>query len=183
MTYNELIILMTIIFSIITLFICTGVLLKRKYAFFIEEMIIYIFYIIFLVMQYKFKFYVNPLIIFLVIISFIGHSLIGEYLNVYTSSKYFDRFLHAFGSLALSLFFYSILDKLTIHSMNSQFYVSTFVATIGISLGCIFEVFEFILDTTSNSKNQHGLKDTNFDMISDIIGATIAGLISNLILF
>ena len=55
------------------------------------------------------------------------------------------------------------------------------MATIGISLGCIYEIYEFILDSTTNSFNQHGLKDTNFDLISDVIGSLIAGIVSMLI--
>lgn len=182
MIYNQVIILMSILFFIVILFTCIGELMKKKYPFFFGNIIICILYFIFLIAQYRYKFYVNLIIISLVLITFIGHSLIGQYLNVYKSSKYYDRFLHAFGSLSFSLFFYSIINNITLHPTKSKFYVSIFVATIGISLGCIFEVCEFILDSTTNSKNQHGLKDTNFDMISDIIGATIAGIVAGLII-
>ena len=57
------------------------------------------------------------------------------------------------------------------------------MATIGISLGCIFEIYEFILDSNANSNNQHGLTGTNFDLISDVIGSIIAGIASILIFF
>ena len=84
---------------------------------------------------------------------------------------------------SFSLFFYSILDKITVPTIYSKFYVSIFVVNIGISLGCIFEIYEFILDSTTNSYNQHGLKDTNFDLISDVIGSIIAGIVSMSIFF
>lgn len=181
MSYNKLLALMTIIFSIAILLTCIAVLKKKKYFFFFETIATYIYYLIFLIVQYKLKFRVRAFIILLVLISLIGHHIIGQYLNVYNRSKHYDRFLHAFGSFTFSLFYYSILDKITPHVIYPKFYVAIFVATIGISLGCIFEIYEFILDTTNNLNNQHGLRDTNFDLISNIIGATIAGIVALLI--
>ena len=53
--------------------------------------------------------------------------------------------------------------------------------TLGISLGVLLEMEELLHDTFSKSKGQHGLKDTNFDLIANIIGAILAGLISSFI--
>ena len=183
MEYNNLLVIMTIIFSIVILFTGIAVFKKKKYNFLIENIITYISYLIFLIVQYKLKFHVMAFIILLVLITIIGNNLIGNCLNVYNRSKYYDRFLHAFGSFSFSLFFYSILDKIIIHTIYPKLYVSIFVTTIGISLGCIFEIYEFILDSTTNSNNQHGLTDTNFDLISDVIGAIIAGIVSMSIFF
>ena len=183
MEYNKLLIFMTIIFSIVTLFTSIAVFNKKKYNFLIENLVTYISYLIFLVIQYNLKFHVSIFIILLVLITIIGNNLIGNYLNVYNSSKHYDRFLHALGSFSFSLFFYSILDKVTMLTIYPHFYVSIFVASIGISLGCIYEIYEFILDSTTKSNNQHGLKDTNFDLISDVIGSTIAGIVSISIFF
>ncbi len=181
MEYNNLLVIMTTIFSLIILFTDIAVFKKKKYNFLIENIITYTFYLIFLIVQYKLKFHVMAFIILLVLITIIGNNLIGNCLNVYNCSKHYDRYLHAFGSFSFSLFFYSILDKIIVPTIYSTFYVSIFVATIGISLGCIYEIYEFILDSTTNSFNQHGLKDTNFDLISDVIGSLIAGIVSMLI--
>ena len=183
MEYNELLVIITIIFSIVILFTSIAVFKKKKYNFLIENIVTYIFYLIFLIVQYKFKFHVMDFIVLLVLVTIIGNNLIGNCLNVYNISKYYDRLLHAFGSFSFSLFFYSILDKITVPTIYSKFYISIFVATIGISLGCIFEIYEFILDSNTNSNNQHGLTDTNFDLISDVIGSIIAGIASILIFF
>lgn len=182
MEYHQLLVIMTAIFSFVTLFTSIGLLIKKKYRFFIENIVSYIFYLIFLILQYKLRFQINAFIIMLVLITFIGNNLVGQYLDLYNSSKYYDRFLHAFGSFSFSIFFYLILEKITIHMISPKFYNSILIAMIGISLGCIFEIYEFISDSTSTSnlKNQHGLKDTNFDLISDIIGSVIAGIISSL---
>lgn len=178
MGYNELLMIMTIIFSIVILFTSIAVFNKKQYNFLVENIVTYICYLIFLIMQYKLKFHVMVFIVLLVLITIIGNNLIGNYLNVYNSSKHYDRFLHALGSFSFSLFFYSILDKITIHTIYPKFYVSIFIITLGISLGCIYEIYEFILDSTTKLNNQHGLKDTNFDLISDVIGSIIAGIVS-----
>ena len=63
----------------------------------------------------------------------------------------------------------------------SKVYICIFIATIGISLGCIFEILEFILDSNSKpneQRNQHGPIDTDFDLISNVIGSVIAGVAS-----
>lgn len=178
MGYNSLIILMTIIFSTVTMFICISLFIKKKYKMLPETIAIYILYIIFLLIQYKLNFQVRPIIIMLVLITCIGNSLIGKYLNVYNTSKYYDRFLHAFGAFSFSLFYYSILDNVIEHTIYPKAYISIFVASIGISLCCIFEIYEFIIDSITTSYNQPGLKDTNFDLISDVIGSVLAGIIS-----
>lgn len=183
MGYNGLLTFMTVLFSFITLFTSISLFKQKKYNLLAENIASYILYLIFLIIQYKLKFHVNAFIILLVLITITGNNLIGNCLNVYNHSKYYDRFLHAFGSFSFALFYYSILAKITVHTIYPKFYVSIFVAAIGISLGCIFEIYEFIMDSTTNSKNQHVLKDTNFDLISDIIGSAIAGIASLSILF
>lgn len=181
MEYNQLLMVITVIFSIIIFSICISIVIKKKYNLLTENIVNYIFYLSFLFTQYKLKIQVNAYIIMLILITIVGNNLIGIYLNLYNRSKHFDRFLHAFGSFSFSLFYYSILDKVSIHITSPKYYVAIFVATIGISLGCLYEIFEFILDSMTNSKNQHGLTDTNFDLISDVIGSIIAGIASFLI--
>ena len=110
MEYNELLVIITIIFSIVILFTSIAVFKKKKYNFLIENIVTYIFYLIFLIVQYKFKFHVMDFIVLLVLVTIIGNNLIGNCLNVYNISKYYDRFLHALGSFSFSLLFYSILD-------------------------------------------------------------------------
>ncbi|MFT9057152.1 MAG: hypothetical protein ABF449_11180, partial [Ethanoligenens sp.] len=70
------------------------------------------------------------------------------------------------------------ISHYTGYVLSSKIYKAGFVATIGISLGCLFEIYEFILDSISHSNHQHGLTDTNFDLISDVIGAVIAGIVA-----
>lgn len=180
MGYNQLLILMTVIFSLVTLFIIIALIIKKQYPFLIVNIVTYVSYIAFLIVQYMMDFQVETYIIVFVLITIIGNNLIGQFLNFYITSQYYDRYLHLFGSFSFALFFYSMLDKIIIPDIRSKIYISIFVASIGISLGCILEIGEFIMDikNNSNKKNQHGLKDTDTDMISNVIGSITAGIAS-----
>ncbi|MHC1747192.1 MAG: hypothetical protein AB9856_02240 [Cellulosilyticaceae bacterium] len=183
MDYNKLLFFITIIFSFVTLFTSIKELLNKKYSFLCENLVTYILFLFFLLAQYKLVFHVKLFIISLVLITFIGHNFIGQYLDLYHRSKHYDAFLHALGSFSFSLFTYSIIDRLTSHIIYSKLYVSIFVIAIGISLGCVFELGEFALDFFTGSKHQHGLLDTNSDLLANLIGSIIAGIISSYIFF
>lgn len=185
MGYNQSLTLITVVFSINILLISIADFVKKKKSYLIENLISYVFYLAFLIVQSIFDFHVELFIILLVQITIIGNNLIGKYLEVYNRSIYYDRFLHALGSFSYALFFYSILEKVTVHTVSSRVYASLFVTALGISFGCLYEIYEFILDSTSkkNNNNQHGLTDTDFDLISDVIGSAIAGIISSSIFF
>ena len=174
---------MTFIFTIFIIFIAIAFLIKKKYSFFIGTVIAYISYLLFLFVQYKLNFQINRYIILLVLLTILGHLLIGEYFNFYNKTKYYDRFLHVLGAFAFSLFSYSIISKIIMPNNSSKIYISIFVAAIGISLGVFLEILEFILDISRKKNNQKGLKDTNFDLISNVIGSTLAGVFSLFIIF
>ncbi|MBE6033778.1 MAG: hypothetical protein E7222_03650 [Clostridiales bacterium] len=63
----------------------------------------------------------------------------------------------------------------------NEIWVYTFllVTTLGITIGVLFEIAEFIHDSFSKKmKCQHGLADTDFDLIFNVFGSAIAGLLS-----
>ncbi len=180
MDYNQLLILITVLFTLVTLFIIMTVIIKKQYPFLIVNIVTYIAYITFLIVQYMMEFKVETFIIVFVLITIIGNNLFGQYLNFYNTTKFYDRYLHVFGCFSFALFFYSLLDKIIKPDIDSKVYTSVFVISIGISLGCILEIVEFIMDIKkkTNQKNQHGLIDTDTDMISNVIGSIAAGIAS-----
>ena len=109
-------------------------------------------------------------------IAIFGHTYFGNLLNFYNSSKHFDRYLHAFGSFSFALFVYSIIEKSINPVISSKLYSAIFVVALGISMAVVFEIIEFTHDSLLKTKKQKGLKDTDFDLISDVIGAIIAGV-------
>lgn len=116
------------------------------------------------------------------IISVIGHTLLGNYLDYYHKSRIYDRGLHLFGAFSFSLLAFSILNNAVAPFDGSEFYASLTVITLGISIGTFFEIIEFIHDSVSKkTKCQHGLVDTDFDMIFNVLGSLAAGSIAPLV--
>jgi hypothetical protein len=81
MKSTQLLVFITIIFSLIILYTSIAALKKKNYNYLIEDIATYVFYVTFLLQQYILKFQVRFFIIVLVIITFIGNSLIGKCLN------------------------------------------------------------------------------------------------------
>lgn len=174
--------LITIAFSAIMIW--TGVLAiqKKRYPLFLKTTVIYALSIFFLMIQPAAGLHVRVSVLALAFIAVLGHLVAGNYWNYYDRSRHFDRYWHAFGSLAFSLFGYSVLKQTVSHYVSRvavpKFYTVVAVSTIGISLGCLFEIYEFILDSVCHTHHQHGLTDTDVDLIADVIGAVSAGIVS-----
>jgi len=129
-----------------------------------------------LIIQTLFKLSIPQYILILVIITIFGHSFIGNYFNLYNRSQHFDRYLHVFGSFANAIFIYSIIAKIINPTVSSKLYGAIFVVTLGISAGVFFEIMEFAQDSKSKTNHQKGLKDTDLDLICNVIGSCIAGV-------
>ncbi len=119
--------------------------------------------------------------IILVFLTIIGHFFIGQYLNYYNKSKRYDRYLHAFGTFSFAIFLYCLILAFINPAVNSNILASIFVFTIGLSIGLIFEIIEFIIDIskkkdTNKPHSQRGLMDTDLDMVYDIIGSFVAAV-------
>lgn len=130
----------------------------------------------FLFYNYYFRLNVPGWIITCSVMTVIGHFLLGEYLQYYYRSKNYDRWLHLFGAFSFSLLAFSILNNAVAPFQSSGFYLSLFVIALGISIGTLFEILEFIHDLVSQKvKCQHGLVDTDYDMIFNLLGSVVAG--------
>jgi len=121
---------------------------------------------------------VPKLILVTVMITIFAQTFFGYYKNLFIKSMVFDRYLHAFGSLSFALFFYSLIDKLLRPMVTPKLYAAIFVLALGITIGTIFEIIEFAFDKAKHTKMQKGLKDTDVDMIFNVIGSICAAIIS-----
>lgn len=101
----------------------------------------------------------------------------GEYLRVYYRSRVFDRYLHAYGAFVFALLFYYLLQHF-FGATGTPLFLAIFVFLLGNTLGVIFELMEFSHDVkpTATSKEQHGLKDTDTDMLFNLIGSAGAAV-------
>ncbi len=102
----------------------------------------------------------------------------GQYLQMYYRSKVFDRYLHAYGAFSFALLGFYLLDHFLLMG-GSTLFLAVFVFLLGNTLGVIFELLEFRYDLkpTNTIKAQHGLKDTNTDMLFNLFGSIGAALV------
>ena len=127
---------------------------------------------------------------FLYLIFLFCGNFLGEVTNFFYKFKYWDVMLHAFSSLMLGAIGFSIINLLNkeekIHIKLSPMFVAIFSFCFAVSLGLIWEVYEFLADGALGLNMQkfaleHGVQligreallDTMKDLIVDCIGAFI----------
>ena len=120
-------------------------------------------------------------VIFLTMLSVFIVSFFGYHLAWFNRSKVFDRYLHVLTPFAFALLVYCVIRNLFLTG-GSRAYQSLFVFTIGMTLGILNELFEAAMDAKSDTNNQRGLKDTNMDLLGDLIGSLLAGAFAYFVL-
>lgn len=173
------------IFSALCIFSIVKLFHKRKKASAKSALSVYIFYTLIFLAIWVLKITVPSYLLLLTMLTALGACFIGHYLEYYTKSKTFDRYLHGFGSFSFSLLTYCILVHYT-ESGGSLLFRAIFVFLIGNTLGIIFELIEMSHDKKAsqkrqeklknNEKSQKGLKDTNMDILFNLIGSVLAGI-------
>lgn len=131
---------------------------------------------VYIFLENKYSIYVSNYIRGCVILVIFVHDYAGKYLELYLTLTIFDKLLHVFGIYSVVLFAYAIMNRFMKISFTSKLNEFVFITLLGISLGAIFEILEYIVDVTINPKihNQPDLTDTDLDMIADVIGAITA---------
>lgn len=160
------------IFSVVQLFS------KKKNVYAKSALSTYLFYTVVFLALWIFHIKVPSYMLLLTMLTILGACFFGHYLEGYTKSKTFDRYLHAFGSFSFSLLTYSILSHF-IDTGGSLLFQALFVFLIGNTLGVIFELIEMHHDKkirVKNVKSQKGLKDTDMDMLFNLFGSILAGI-------
>ncbi|TEB12508.1 hypothetical protein [Pelotomaculum propionicicum] len=81
-----------------------------------------------------------------------------------------------FGIYSIALFVYSLMKQKTTLFFSSKLNQFIFIALVGISLGAVFEIIEYITDITIQPSihNQPDFVDTDLDLISDVAGSLLA---------
>jgi len=168
---------LTVFLSLIMLLAAIGFIVRKEYNYVYNSIVIYFSYLLVIYFENKKKFKLKNYIKALFIITVILHNIFGQYFYLYETTNWFDKVLHLFGTFSFSLFFYSIIDSTIEISSKSKIFVFIFILSIGITVGVFLENIEFILDVTLKTKNQHGSLDVNLDLVFNLFGATLAGIL------
>lgn len=106
-------------------------------------------------------------------------SLGGSLWNLYERIWWFDEVLHAFTTFTLTLLLAVFLYGTVLQGAQTRpiLFVLT-VAGLGLAVGALWEIVEWIYDQLVAGNAILGKRDTMIDMGMDAIGAVIAGIIS-----
>jgi hypothetical protein len=122
----------------------------------------------------------------IIIVLFIFSSLfLGEFIDFYQKYWWWDIFHHSFGSLALGfigfVILYTLFEEKIVYAKPIT--ISIFSFCFALSIGAIWEIFEFAMDSFFNWGMQaSGLVDTMWDLIIDSISAIFTSFIGYLYL-
>jgi hypothetical protein len=120
-----------------------------------------------------------PLPFVVSIVVFIVASLImGEVFDIYYTIWWWDLALHGLSAVALGmigfLFIYMLFDGDKFAAPPSA--IAFLAFTFALSIGALWEIFEYGMDVTFGTNMQKSADDTMIDLIFDAIGAVVGAL-------
>ncbi len=108
------------------------------------------------------------------------HYALGEYNHFYVIFDWWDLFLHGGNSLILGLvgFILAYGLLLTSRMQAKPFFIALFSITFAVFVGVLWEIFEFSVDYFFGfSMQKSGLVDTMTDLMMDVGGASVVGIL------
>lgn len=120
---------------------------------------------------------VNLLIAISLYLHVAGH--ISAYYDLF--SPYYDKIAHFVSSITISVLGFAmvlIVDRYSGLRLTRPMIIF-FIVIFTMALGAFWEIYEFTFDTIFGTELQHGLEDTMYDLIFDLVGALIIAGVGN----
>lgn len=108
-----------------------------------------------------------------------GSMILGEFQSFYLKYVWWDVLLHGLSGIMIALIGFMIVYSLyyTHKVVFSPLIASIFVFSFALSIGALWEIFEFAMDSFFGlNMLKSGLVDTMWDLIIDSIGALIVAI-------
>jgi len=121
---------------------------------------------------------------FLIVLSLYIHvsgNVLGRYRLFY---PFYDKAAHLISSItvaALGFVAAVILDQYTEIKLN-RYLIAFFVVIFTMAMGAVWEISEFLSDQFLGTQMQVDLEDTMYDLIFDLVGGIIIGVLGNTLL-
>lgn len=133
---------------------------------------------LYILIELKYKLAISNWLRMGVLLALASDSFLGYGLALYNLSPYYDRLQHIIGDCLLALFTLAFVLQATKVEVPKVIQV-IFVFSLGMSIGGLYEVLEFLSDYYLNPRipNQPDLIDTDLDLISDAVGAALAAFV------
>jgi hypothetical protein len=153
-----------------------GLVVKGLYVSIYNAAIMSVFWLGYTFIEVKYNLYMNNYVRAIAMFTTASDSFFGHFLQLYITSSVFDKLLHLFGSYSFSLFAYVLVIQMQ-RPVTSKLFNFILVFSLGLSLGVLYEITEFLGDTFTRPAipAQTSLLDTDLDLISDIIGSSLGG--------
>ncbi len=168
-----LIFLYLLFFSAIELFLISNFARRKQKTALKSAMTLLVFVWLIFIADRFFGFTIPDFAYVFVLIMILADSFLGYYLNLYKKTKKFDRIEHIWGSFSFAIFLYYLFSNIFDYG-GSVAFRAFYTFLLGVFSGVFGEIAEFINDSKNKEKMQKGLRDTNFDLISDLIGSLLA---------
>ena len=110
------------------------------------------FWIIYMILEKKEKWRIPLYIRIITLLSITFNDYLGEYLNWYVTSSLYDRLQHFFGTYALTLWIFFVIQQFIQHKLKNQRLTIIFIFSLALALGTIYELLEFIEDEVFKPK-------------------------------
>jgi uncharacterized membrane protein YjdF len=136
------------------------------------------FWVIYMILEKKENWRIPLYIRIITLLAITFNDYFGDYLNLYVTSSVYDRLQHIFGTYALTLWIFFVIQQFIQLKLTNQRLIFLFIISLALALGTIYELLEFVEDEVFKPKikNQPSLLDTNLDLLSDLLGGIIAVL-------
>jgi hypothetical protein len=144
---------------------------------------LFFLYAVFFLAAHFFRLRIPEAVMIFTMLSIFSHTFLGFFLRFCEKAKPFDRCNHAFGSFAYSQAVYFTLTSLFSEAIPDLF-AAIIIGSLGVTLGVFVEIIEFFLDSRKKKglQFQKDLRDSNLDLIADVIGSAAAGAFASLFL-
>lgn len=152
---------------------------SREYVFMAENIFLCAAVDLLIAFNSRFPYPFHPVILVCLAVSVAGDTFLGKTRDLYHLSISYDRAVHLLVCFSFALLVYGAFRNL-FGPVRPDYYLPVVVVTAGMSVGVLFEIFEFAMDARPKKKRmpkrQHGLTDTDFDLLFDAIGSLLAGI-------
>lgn len=107
-----------------------------------------------------------------------SHIVVGMQAGLYETSILYDKVVHVLGSSAVAAILLITIQRYCGRLRIKLPLVLVAVLVLGgtLSVGVLWEIFEYAIDTTGLFRSQRGLHDTMIDLIADALGAILTAL-------
>ena len=167
--------IINITYLVLQVLLVPAFIVKKQYFSVVVTAFIFTLFLLFLLYEHKKGIAITDFIRISVLVTVLSNSFLGDYLDLYNTSVYFDKALHVFGTFSFSVFIFSIAEKKGYLIGLGRIFIFIYILLLGSFLGTMFEIGEFICDLIFKTVHQSDLIDTNLDMICNTLGAAIAG--------